>query len=70
VVLASAVMAGLAALALFGVERLGLPGAVERVLAVAAPGLAGLLAYFWLAERLGVGEVRMLLGLVRRRLGQ
>lgn len=71
VVLASLAMAALAALALALVERLPLaPGLLQHALSALAPGLVGVLAYFWLAGRLGVSEVRTVFQLLRRRLGR
>jgi putative peptidoglycan lipid II flippase len=68
--LAAAGMALLASLALFGVGGLGLaPGLPQRLLAVGAPGLVGLVAYFWLAARLNVAELSQAVSLVRQRLG-
>jgi putative peptidoglycan lipid II flippase len=64
--LAMAVIAG-ALLAL--VERLPLaPGLLWQGLSALVPGALGALAYFWLADRLGVREVRTVLNLIRRRL--
>jgi len=80
VVLASLVMAALTALALALVERLPTcpndtqaslgctPGLLQHALSALVPGAVGVLAYFWLASRLGVGEVRTVLQLSRRRL--
>jgi putative peptidoglycan lipid II flippase len=70
VALASAVMAGLALAALAGVQRLAPgDGFLAHLLAAVVPGGLGALAYFWLAERLNVAEVRLALGMARRRLG-
>ncbi len=71
VVLASLVMAALTALALALVERLPLsPGLLQHALSALVPGAVGVLAYFWLAGRLGVGEVRTVLQLLLRRLAR
>ena len=68
-VLAAAGMACIAAVALFGVTRLGLPpGLLQRLLSVVIPGGVGLVVYFWLAERLQVAELGQALSLLRRRL--
>jgi putative peptidoglycan lipid II flippase len=70
VVLASLLMAGLAAGLLAGLRQLGLPDSLlSRLLAVALPGSAGMLAYFWLTDRLNIAEVRLALGVLRKRLG-
>ena len=60
VALASAVMAGLAALTLLAVDRLPLgAGLLHKGLSALAPGVVGAAAYFWLANRLNVAEVRL-----------
>lgn len=70
VALASLVMGALAAAALLLVDRLPLaPGLLHNLARAGVPGLAGLLAYFWLADRLAVREARAALRLLRRRLG-
>ena len=67
-VLAAAGMAFLAAAAWFGVERLGLPPSLaQRTLSVAVPGAVGLVAYFWLAERLQISELGQAVSLIRQR---
>ena len=67
--LAAAGMACLTAAALFGVNSLGLPPSLwQRLLSVVIPGGVGLVAYFWLAERLQVAELGQALSLLRRRL--
>ncbi len=68
--LAAGGMALLAGAGLLGTQRLGLaPGLAQRLLSVAVPGAVGLVAYFWLADRLNVGEVRQAANVVRKRLG-
>jgi putative peptidoglycan lipid II flippase len=70
VLLASLFMAALTLAALWGVQRLALPSLfLQRLLEAAVPGVVGVVAYFWLAERLNVSEVRLAVGLVRQRLG-
>lgn len=70
VLAATLVMGALTLAALWGVQRLALPSLfVQRLLEAAVPGLVGVVTYFWLAERLNVAEVRLAVGLVRRRLG-
>jgi putative peptidoglycan lipid II flippase len=67
--LAAAGMTLLAGAALFGVLRLNLPaGFWQRLVSVAVPGGVGLVAYFWLAARLKVGELSQAIALVRQRL--
>jgi putative peptidoglycan lipid II flippase len=67
-VLAAAGMALLAAAAWLGVDRLGLaPGLAQRALSVVVPGAVGLVAYFWLAERLQISELSQAIALVRQR---
>jgi putative peptidoglycan lipid II flippase len=66
--LAATGMTLLAAAAWYGVQRLGLaPGLAQRALSVAVPGLVGLVAYFWLAERLQISELGQAIALVRQR---
>ena len=66
--LAAAGMAFLAAAAWFGVQRLGLaPGLYQRVVSVGVPGAVGLVAYFWLAERLQISELGQAVSLIRQR---
>jgi len=68
--LASLVMATLAWGASAGVQVINLPAElVGRLLAVVLPGTVGVVAYFWLAARLNIGEVRLAVDLIRRRLG-
>lgn len=70
VLAASLVMAGLTWASWWATRQLALPSLfVQRVLEALVPGLVGLVSYFWLAERLGVAEVRLAVGLMRRRLG-
>jgi putative peptidoglycan lipid II flippase len=70
VLVASVVMAGLTWAAWWGVQRLALPSALlQRALEAGVPGLVGVVAYFWLAQRLNVAEVRLALALVGQRLG-
>ncbi|MCC7358814.1 MAG: murein biosynthesis integral membrane protein MurJ [Anaerolineales bacterium] len=62
VALASAVMAGLAALTLLALDRLPLgAGLLHKGLSALIPGGVGVVAYFWLAHRLNVAEVRLVL---------
>jgi putative peptidoglycan lipid II flippase len=69
VVLASLIMAGLAAAALVLSERLPLaPGLFQRLLSALLPGAVGMVVYFWLAYRLNIAEVRAAMALIRRRL--
>ncbi len=69
ILLASAGMAALVWAALLGVNALGLPdGFWRHALAVALPGAVGLTAYFSLAARLNIAEVRLALDVVRRKL--
>jgi putative peptidoglycan lipid II flippase len=69
VVLASVLMAALTFGALALVERLPLsPGLLQHILSALVPGAVGVLAYFWLADRLGVTEVRTVFQLIRRRM--
>ena len=68
--LASLVMATLAWGASAGVQAINLPAElVGRLLAVVLPGTVGVVAYFWLAALLNIGEVRLAVDLIRRRLG-
>ncbi len=70
IVLAAAGMGALVALVWAGVHALPLhPGLVSHTLEVGLPGLAGLVAYFGLIAVLKVSEARLLMGLVRRKLG-
>lgn len=63
VALASAVMAALTWATLLGVERLPLaPGLLAHTLSAIVPGAIGVGAYFWLAHRLNIAEVRLVLG--------
>ncbi|MGH2523991.1 MAG: murein biosynthesis integral membrane protein MurJ, partial [Anaerolineales bacterium] len=67
--LAALLMAGLAWAALLGVRALRLPdGLLHRVLSVGLPGAVGMVAYFVLAARLNIAEVRLAFERVRRRL--
>jgi putative peptidoglycan lipid II flippase len=67
--LAALGMAALVWAVLLGVNALGFPnGLFQHALAVALPGGAGLLVYFALAARLGLGEVQQFIGLLRRKL--
>jgi len=66
VALASLVMAALTAATLAGVERLPLPpGLLFKALSAFGPGAVGATAYFWLANRLNVAEVRLVLARVQ-----
>jgi hypothetical protein len=66
---ASVVMAAAAGGVLAAVESLTLgPGLARQAFSAGAPGVAGVVVYFWVAARLGVGEVRTAATLVRRRL--
>jgi putative peptidoglycan lipid II flippase len=68
--LAALGMAVLVWAALLGVEAVRLPpGLVERLLRVCIPGAIGVAVYFWSAARLDVGEVRLAMELIRKRLG-
>ena len=68
--LASLVMATLAWGASAGVQAINLPAELaSRLLAVVLPGTVGVVAYFWLAALLNIGEVRLAVDLIRRRLG-
>ena len=70
VLVASLVMAALTAGAWWLTRLVSLPAVpLQRLLEAAGPGLVGVVTYFWLAERLNVAEVRLAIGLVRRRLG-
>jgi putative peptidoglycan lipid II flippase len=66
VLLASAVMAALAYATLLGLERLGLaPGLLAHALSALVPGVVGVTAYFWLAHRLNIAEIRLVLARVQ-----
>jgi putative peptidoglycan lipid II flippase len=66
---ASVVMAGAAGGTLAAVEGLPLaPGLARQILSAGAPGLVGVVVYFWVAARLNVDEVRTAAALVRRKL--
>ena len=66
--LASLVMGALAWVTLLGV--LAIPAEfAHRLFAVVLPGAVGVVAYFWLAARLNIIEVRLAVDLIRRRLG-
>lgn len=68
--LAAAGMTFASALASYGLGLAGMgDGALRRILAVAAPGLAGVASYFFLAARLNISEVRLAVALVRSRIG-
>lgn len=70
VLVASLAMGALAAGMLWALQSASLPpGGARPWLEAFLPGGLGLVAYFWLADRLGIGEVRLALSLVRRRLG-
>ncbi len=67
---AAAVMLLFTGAALWAVGLVGLPASfMQRLVSVAVPGGVGLVAYFWLAERLKVAELGQALTLLRRRLG-
>jgi putative peptidoglycan lipid II flippase len=69
IVVASGVVGALATGTFLGVQRLGLPaGLGGRLLTVALPGAVGVGAYFGLASLLNIGEVRLAVSLLRRRL--
>jgi putative peptidoglycan lipid II flippase len=68
--LAALGMGTLTTLALWGVRATGLPeGSLLRALSVGVPGLVGVAAYFMLAARFNLAEVRLAADLIRRRLG-
>ena len=70
VVIASVVMAAFAGGTLAGVQALAMPaGLAQRALNVILPGAVGVVVYFGLAARLDIAEVRLAVGLIRRRLG-
>jgi len=67
--LAALGMGALTALAVWGVRAARWPdGLLSRVLEVLLPGSVGLVAYFALAARLNLAEVRLAAGLIRRKL--
>jgi putative peptidoglycan lipid II flippase len=69
ILLASAIMAALAGLSLWGLQSLPLPsGTLGYAVCVLVPGSLGAAVYVGLASLLGVGEVRMIAGLLIHRL--
>jgi hypothetical protein len=44
-------------------------GTPQRFVMVAIPGLTGMIAYFFLANRLNIAEARLALAIIRQRLG-
>jgi putative peptidoglycan lipid II flippase len=68
--LASLAMSALAGVAYLGAHNL-MPRAdlPSRAFVVALPGAVGFVAYFWLAARLNIVEVRLAMDLIRKRLG-
>lgn len=69
VLVASLMMAALTWGVGAGLARVALPpGFVRHLAAAALPGLIGVVAYFWLAARLGITEVTLVLGVIRQKL--
>ena len=63
-------MGALVALAWIGVHALRLPaGLVGRALEVGLPGLMGLIVYFAVIAGLRITEARLMVDLIRRKLG-
>jgi putative peptidoglycan lipid II flippase len=68
--LAALVMVALAAGASVGSQAFQVPVVLgRRLLDVFLPGTVGVAVYFWMAARLNIGEVRLAVELIRRRLG-